>query len=474
MNKSSKKPSRNGHRKAKFEHVQISDEIVHLPLYKMEPSPENDTLYKPIDTDDADFLTFVAQVRANGITDPLIVTLDGYICSGHRRYQAAKKIGMASVPCRTANIRHEDPRFLPFLRDCNRQRIKGLDEVLREELVSANPEEAYRRLREHREEQSKVDVDTIALGKRKWRARITAAKRPLLDAIKCIVSENRTVRLSVRQIFYLLLNISPPPLVHAGKPDSKYRNSLECYRAVDDLCVRARLTGVIPFSAIHDPTRPVVTWNVYGEPAPFIRSQLDNFLKGYYRNLMQSQPNHIEIIGEKNTIAGVIRPVAMDYTIPYTIGRGYSSLPPRHEMAMRFESSGKEKLILLVLSDFDPEGEDIGRSFAQSMRDDFHIENIVPVKVALTGEQVEDLDLPPNLTAKKTSSRRKRFVDRHGEHVFELEAIPPATLQQFLREAIDTVIDVDSYNQEIEREKQDAAFLDTIRRRAHASLGDLQ
>jgi hypothetical protein len=239
------------------------------------------------------------------------------------------------------------------------------------------------------------------------------------------------------------------------------------------LSVRARLTGEIPFHSIHDPTRPVVTWNVFAQPAPFIASQLDGFLKGYYRNLMQSQPNHLEIIGEKNTIEGIIRPVAMEYTIPYTIGRGYSSLPPRRDMAERFKKSGKEKLILLVLADHDPEGDDIGRSFAQSMRDDFGIKNIVPMKVALTIEQVRALNLPPNLTAKKTSSRRKGFVQRHGEHVFELEAIPPATLQQYLRDAINEVIDLGAYNAEVAREKADAAFLDEVRRKAHRLLSHI-
>src|SRR5579871_1789829 len=108
---------------------------------------------------------------------------------------------------------------------------------------------------------------------------------------------------------------------------------------------------------------------------------------------MQSQPNHVEIVGEKNTIEGVIRPIAMDYTIPYTIGRGYSSLPPRYAMAQRFKQSGKEQLVLLVLSDFDPEGEDIAESFARSMRDDFGIKRIVPIKVALTSEQVQEMPL---------------------------------------------------------------------------------
>jgi hypothetical protein len=464
-----KKPECNG----ELGLVPISKTITYRRLSEIRPSLKNDQLYRPVDPTDPDFLALEASVRLNGVLQALIVTLDGYIMSGHRRYAAARSADLDTVPCLTADICHDDPRFLTLLREMNRQRVKTLDEVLREEVVSANPEEAYRALVEYRQQQAGVSVDTIALGAAKSRARISKAKLPLLNAILDVVNEHRNIKLSVRQIFYFLLNVNPPPLLHASKPGSAYANNLRCYKAVDELTVRARLTGKIPFDRIHDPTRPVVTWRVHDTPAPFLRAELDGFLKGYYRDLMQSQPNHIEIIGEKNTVEGTIRPVAMEYTIPYTIGRGYSSLPPRHDMAVRFRRSGKEKLILLVLSDFDPEGEDIGRSFAQSMRDDFGITDIVPIKVALTGEQVQALGLPPNLTAKKTSSRRKKFVERHGEHVFELEAIPPATLQQYLRDAIGSVIDVDLYNREVDLEKEDAAHLDTVRRRAHAMLGSL-
>ena len=470
------KPSRKKNRnKGELRLVRIRDEIVYKSLSEISPAPENDKVYKPINPNEPDFKAFVEQVKVNGITDPLIVTIDGFLVSGHRRFAAAKVIGLVKVQVRVAEIYHDDPCFLRLLRDCNRQRHKSLAEVMREEVVSANPEEAYRALREYREQQAEVGVvDTIALNGVKRRAEITAAKKPLLDAIIQVISENRHIgKLSVRQIFYRILNLVPPPLIHASKPDSVYANNIQCYKAVDELTVRARLAGLIPWDAISDTTRPVVTWNVFQEPAPFIRGQLDRFLKGYYRDLMQSQPNHIEIIGEKNTIEGIIRPVANDYVIPYTIGRGYSSLPPRYEMAQRFKTSGKDKLILLSLSDQDPEGEDLGRAFAQSLRDEFGVKDIVPIKVALTGEQVESLNLPPNLTAKKTSSRRKGFVERHGENVFELEALEPATLQQFLRDAIDSVIDVEAYNAEVKREKQDAAYLDTVRRQAHAMLGGL-
>lgn len=141
-------------------------------------------------------------------------------------------------------------------------------------------------------------------------------------------------------------------------------------------------------------------------------------------------------------------------------------------MCNRFLKSGKEQLVLLVVSDFDPEGESIAESFARSMRDDFDIEEIFPVKVALTHEQVVEMELPPNFTAKEGSSRYKKFVEKYGENVFELEAIEPAALQQILREAILSVLDVDAYNAELAAEEQDAAHLEGIRKTIQVALQD--
>ena len=79
--------------------------------------------------------------------------------------------------------------------------------------------------------------------------------------------------------------------------------------------------------------------------------------------------------------------------------------------------SGAEKLILLVVSDFDPEGENIAESFARSMRDDFGIDKTHPVRVVPTADQVEEHKLPPAMKAKAGSSRHKKFVARHGNNV---------------------------------------------------------
>ena len=133
-------------------------------------------------------------------------------------------------------------------------------------------------------------------------------------------------------------------------------------------------------------------------------------------------------------------------------------------MAKRFEASGKEKLVLLLVSDFDPEGEDIAHSFARSMRDDFGVDAIHPIKVALTSKQVKAHKLPPIMQAKATSSRYEKFVNQHGDDVFELEALPPETLQQIVREAIEGVMDRAAFEAEIAAEREDAGFLEGVRR----------
>jgi ParB-like chromosome segregation protein Spo0J len=453
-------------------------QVLFLQIDHVRPSAQNDTLYRPTDDRDPELRALAQSIEREGILEPLAVTVDKcrssgahWIISGHRRYAAALIARLDRVPCRVVNIRSDDADFSAKLTEYNRQRDKTIAERLREEIVRADPDESYRALQAHRTQVSKLeDVDIVPIIGKTKRAAISKAKAPLLAAIDRVLQDRRKFwPLSDRQIHYALLNA--PPLIHASKPDSIYQNNKHSYKSLVELLTRARLCSRISWQAIADPTRPVTIWDVHPTTTPFMREELGNFLKNYHRNLQQSQPNHIEIIGEKNTVESTLKPIAAEYCIPLTIGRGYCSLDPRFEMARRFRKSGKEKLILLILSDFDPDGEEICHSFARSMRDDFGVWNLAPVKVALTSEQVARLNLPANnMEAKKSSTNYKKFVAKYGKDVYELEALSPEVLQSELRAAIDSVIDCDAFNHEIEAERQDAAELDEIRRRAHRAL----
>ncbi|MDP9097705.1 MAG: ParB/RepB/Spo0J family partition protein [Verrucomicrobiota bacterium] len=323
---------------AKLRHVRV------FPVWRIKPSPENDKLYRPIDPDDPELIALTESVKTYGLKEPLVITLDRFILSGHRRYAAARLAGLEEIPCVVEKIHRRDSEFLPLLREFNRQRVKSFDEKLREEIVSADPEEAYQSLIEHRKAKAAVPMRSIEIVGTKTRCNISPAKLPFLTAIlKIMMDWQKYWPLSDRRIHYALLNVLP--LKHAKKPDSVYRNDKASYNALTELLTRGRLAGTIPMEAISDETRPVCIFDVFAEPGPFIRREINGFLKGYWRDLQQSQPCHIEIVGEKNTIGGLIRPVAEKYCIPMTTGRGYCSLRPRYDMQQRFRKSGKEKLI---------------------------------------------------------------------------------------------------------------------------------
>jgi hypothetical protein len=252
-----------------------------------------------------------------------------------------------------------NPAFVKRLEMYNRQRVKSLDEQLRESVIKADPEDAHKVLSEYRESRSRLNGQPVmTLRGYKRRSEISKAKYPMIAAIKRVFADlSGFLPLSVRVIHYKLLN--DPPLIHASKHRSAYQNDRESYKSLCDLLLRMRLESIIPFEWLEDETRPVVILTSYHDAGVFMAKETDGLLKGYYRDLQQSQPHHLEIVYEKLTGRSFVEPSALNFCIPLTVGRGFSSLPPRVAMAKRFEASGKDKLIVISMSDLDPDGDEI-------------------------------------------------------------------------------------------------------------------
>lgn len=457
--------------------IDSSGQVRKVPLASIRPSPVNDSVYRPPSPDDPDIQAMAESMREHGVLQAITITRDGFILSGHRRYCAATVAGLKTVPVIEEAITRDDPAFPKLLVMHNQQRTKTVAELLAEQVVQRSGEDAHRELVQHRLERSRNasgGACAMVVDRKRSRSAISAAKQQMLNAVLTVIADLKDFwPLSLRTIHYNLLN--NPPLRNVKKPASRYRNTRQCYSDLSDLCTRARFDGLVPFDAIHDPTRPVSRWPIYRSAADYLRSQFDDFLRGYWRDLLQSQPDHIEVIGEKNTLLPIVKPVCFDYTVPLTIGRGFCSVPPRKAMYDRWKSSGKNRLVLIVLSDHDPDGEMIADSLVGYMRDDFGIphDRIVPVRAALTATQCERLNIPIDVDAKPTSTNYQCFVKRHGTGACELEAVPPRRLQRMLRDAIESVIDHDAFAAEQERERADAAEIDTARSRAMAALGPM-
>jgi len=435
---------------------------------------ENDLLYDRFGIANLDDRELTISIRDNGVQEPLTLSTDNVLLSGHRRLAAAKFLGLRTVPVRVVGVVFDvltGTERLATLKRYNQQRDKSPGERIREKLLEIDPDQSYRALLRRRINTHgmagsvKSNVD---MGNSKKRARITTLQ--FLTAVKQVIQENKEYwPLTDRRVHYLLLN--NPPLRHDKKPDSRYLNDKGSYKAVTNLLLRARLTGDIPWQAIEDSTRPIQLGGGFPTFEKFVLQETENFLTGYSRNLMQGQTRHIEIMLEKNALRTVIESVAREYCIPVTTGRGFSSLSPRYDLVQRFRRSGKSKLVLLMMTDFDPDGEEIAASFARSLRDDFGLTSIHAVKVALTAEDVRNHDLPSDMDAKQSSPNYEKFVANHGVKVVELDAAPVELLQSKLRDAIESVIDIDEFNAQTALEAEDAAHIEAHRRVVLDAIG---
>src|SRR5207248_11592509 len=92
----------------------------------LNPHPENARIYG----DDVDE-KLLASVRAHGVYEPLLVTREGLIISGHRRWKAAKKAGLGEVPV-SVFPSADDLDVLEALVHCNEQRVKTRYQVAQE------------------------------------------------------------------------------------------------------------------------------------------------------------------------------------------------------------------------------------------------------------------------------------------------------------------------------------------------------
>lgn len=451
---------------------QATGTIERVPPGTLRPSALNSELYHQFDPSNEDDAALVRSIVAEGVKEPLHVDSDGVILSGHRRHAAATYAGLPRVPV----LRHHDEHLatmpegeqLRLLASYNRQRQKDAGELAAEEIVLAQPADVFAAMRERLEEKRLEHLAdapaSMAIVGTMERKEITDAKKPMLDAILAVVEQRRKYwPLSVRQIHYALLN--DPPLIHAGKA-RLYANDKASYKGLCDLCTRARLAGSLPWASLTDETRPVELWDTHPTVAGYVESQMYYFLGLYRRDLMQSQPYHVEIVCEKNTVAEIVRRVAGDYTIPVTSGRGYCSVEPRRQMAERYLRSGKGGLVLLLVSDADPDGEEIAQSMARSLRDDFNITKTNAIRAALTPMQAAELGLPPSMDAKKTSANYRKFFEKYRtKNAYELEALPPEKLAEIVRDTIEGLIDRDAYDMELGKWQEDAFELEKLKAR---------
>jgi hypothetical protein len=249
------------------------------------------------------------------------------------------------------------------------------------------------------------------------------------------IVESYDTGVTLRQLFYRLVATELLP------------NTQVAYKALSSRTAEARRQGRFP--DLIDRTRQI------HRDVSFVGPQdAKRFLFGLYRrDRTEGQAFSLYLGVEKNGIVEQLRSWFGDFGIPILALGGYSSQSYVADVVADVCDQDRPA-VLIYAGDFDPSGEDIDRDFLA--RTGCFAET---VRVALTPEQVEDYELPPQ-PGKGTDPRAQAFVRRHGRLLqVELDALPPDVLRSLYEEAIASYWDTSAYLASLEKEKEDRLCL---------------
>lgn len=239
--------------------------------------------------------------------------------------------------------------------------------------------------------------------------------------------------MSVRQTFYRVESGG-----HVEKTESGYDR-------VQRQMLVMRRRGAIPYGWVTDGTRWVHKRRSYSN----MGSALLDWQRNYRRALWNEQPEYVEIWVEKDALAGVLTAVTEPYDVPLYVARGFSSETYLYECAEYLKAIDKP-IFIYHFGDHDPSGRKAAKHIARRLRE-FGAE-FTYVEAAVTPEQIATMNLPTRPTKKSTHAKGWQ-----GDSV-ELDAIPPNTLRQMVRDVIEQHIDQSALDyvrriEETERER---------------------
>jgi hypothetical protein len=260
-----------------------------------------------------------------------------------------------------------------------------------------------------------------------------------------------------RRFYYLALSYGYiQPDMSATDAGRKSRKA--AYKRILDILGKLRRIGRLGWDAVLDLTRELTEWQTYASP----REARAAMRRNYDEDRWLGQPYYPVLIVEKDTMDPVCRPMAMAWQMRFASSRGYGSLTLQHDVALmlnRRYARLKQPALIYFVSDLDPSGLDLQRSWKEALKR-FGVVAIFE-RVGLTREQVRDnrdalgqsLERL-SIEVKDSDSRSKSYIEQYGDRCWEVDILPGEVIEDRLDQDIRGWLDVGMWNRrevEIER-----------------------
>lgn len=263
----------------------------------------------------------------------------------------------------------------------------------------------------------------------------------LIDQVNRVLDQYRRLGydLTVRQVYYQLVAKDLIP------------NNPKSYNRMKSIVSKGRKAGMIDWEMIVDRTRKVVIPSHWDDPADIVHSAA----QGFRIDKWEDQPNHVEVMVEKEALAGILEPVCEELDIPFTANKGYSSDSAMYRAGKRIRNKHlveDKSIYILYLGDHDPSGMDMDRDIFERL-EMFGELSLEVERLALLMRQIETMDVPENPT-KMSDSRAEGYVALFGDASWELDAVEPTELARLVTEAVTGLRDEELWNEAVERENE--------------------
>lgn len=270
--------------------------------------------------------------------------------------------------------------------------------------------------------------------------RFNSKARKTVDQAKIILEDlaGQGYTLTLRQLFYQFVRRNWLP------------NNQKEYKRLGRIVCDAREVGEIDWLHIEDRGRGCVRI----DEVPTWQKALEGLEHGLLINPWLDQDVYLEVAVEKDAQVGIVARPASKWRAPYIACKGYLSASEAWRMGLRYQRAiaADKRPILIHLGDHDPSG--LHMTLDNATRLGMFSRYPVEVnRIALSRDQVEEHDCPPNPTKSK-DTRSAGYEAQGHEASWELDALPPIYLDSLIADTIEQYIDKDKWRASLEREAE--------------------
>lgn len=253
--------------------------------------------------------------------------------------------------------------------------------------------------------------------------------------------------LSLRQVHYRLV------------AQGLWPNTDKAYKNLGNIIRKARDAGMLDWDMIVDRGRKTHWKGTWDDPSDIMYSVVRSFKIDKWAG----QDWHVEVMVEKEALEGVLIPVCEELQVRLSPNKGYSSASMMYKIGQRLLGKSEEDkfITIIYLGDHDPSGLDMDEDIENRL--ELYSDGVIDVvRVALTYDQIEQYQPPPNPTKMK-DSRAKAYVQRFGQVSWELDALEPRVMADLIRSAVLELRDEDLWDAQVERENEMLNVLTKVR-----------